>query len=117
MSQRSNRAPQAEQTPASRRPESSGASGAACLGRAPDVLRSFVRAHAACGPVAVAALQNERGILYVVEMRIQLQQARDLMRQALTPEMLEALRKLDNASQQLAGEQARQSLAELAEQQ
>jgi len=28
-------------------------------------------------PVAVAALQNERGILYVVEMRIQLQQARD----------------------------------------
>jgi alkylation response protein AidB-like acyl-CoA dehydrogenase len=27
--------------------------------------------------VAVAALQNERGILYVVEMRIQLQQARD----------------------------------------
>ena len=28
-------------------------------------------------PVATAALQNERGILYVVEMRIQLQQARD----------------------------------------
>jgi alkylation response protein AidB-like acyl-CoA dehydrogenase len=28
-------------------------------------------------PVTVAALQNERGILYVVEMRIQLQQARD----------------------------------------
>jgi len=47
----------------------------------------------------------------------QLQQAQDLMRQALTPEMLEALRKLDNSSQQLAGEQARQSLAELAEQQ
>jgi hypothetical protein len=47
----------------------------------------------------------------------QLQQAQDLMRQALTPEMLEALKKLDNSSQQLAGEQARQSLAELAEQQ
>lgn len=30
-------------------------------------------------PVAVAALQNERGILYVVEMRIQLQQARDAL--------------------------------------
>jgi alkylation response protein AidB-like acyl-CoA dehydrogenase len=28
-------------------------------------------------PVAVAALQNERGILYVVEMQIQLKQARD----------------------------------------
>ncbi len=28
-------------------------------------------------PIAVAALQNERGILYVVEMRIQLQQSRD----------------------------------------
>ena len=27
--------------------------------------------------MATAALQNERGILYVVEMRIQLQQARD----------------------------------------
>ncbi|MEA3247384.1 MAG: DUF4175 family protein, partial [Gemmatimonadota bacterium] len=47
----------------------------------------------------------------------QLQQAQDLMRQALTPEMLEALKKLDNSSQQLAGDQARQSLAQLAEQQ
>lgn len=47
----------------------------------------------------------------------QLQQAQDLMRQALTPEMLDALKKLETSSQQLSGAQARQSLAELAEQQ
>ena len=47
----------------------------------------------------------------------QLRQAQDLMKQALTPEMLDALKKLENSSQQLSGEQSKQSLAELAEQQ
>lgn len=47
----------------------------------------------------------------------QLQQAQDLMRQALTPEMLDALKQLENSSQQLSGEQTKQSLAALADQQ
>lgn len=47
----------------------------------------------------------------------QLRQAQELLRQALTPEMLEALKKLDNSSQQLAPDQAKQSLADLVAQQ
>ena len=47
----------------------------------------------------------------------QLRQAQELLKQALTPEMLEALKKLDNSSQQLAPDQARQSLADLVAQQ
>src|ERR1019366_9665293 len=37
--------------------------------------------------------------------------------EALTPEMLDALKKLDNSTQQLSANQAKQSLAQLAEQQ
>ena len=47
----------------------------------------------------------------------QLRDAQRMLREALTPEMLEALRKLDNSTQQLSAEQAKQSLAQLAEQQ
>jgi hypothetical protein len=47
----------------------------------------------------------------------QLREAQKLLREALTPEMLAALKKLDNAAQQLSGDQARQSLQELVEQQ
>jgi len=47
----------------------------------------------------------------------QLREAQKLLREALTPEMLEALKKLDNSAQRLSGEQAAQSLQQLAEQQ
>jgi hypothetical protein len=47
----------------------------------------------------------------------QLREAQKLLREALTPEMLEALKKLDNAAQQLSGDQAKQSLQALVEQQ
>lgn len=47
----------------------------------------------------------------------QLREAQKLLREALTPEMLEALKKLDNSAQQLSGDQAKQSLQQLAEQQ
>jgi hypothetical protein len=47
----------------------------------------------------------------------QLREAQKLLREALTPEMLEALKKLDNSAQQLSGDQAKQSLTQLAEQQ
>ncbi len=47
----------------------------------------------------------------------QLRQAQELLRQALTPEMLEALKKLDNSTQQLSADQTRQSLADLVAQQ
>jgi hypothetical protein len=47
----------------------------------------------------------------------QLREAQKLLREALTPEMLEALKKLDNSAQQLSGDQARQSLQQLADQQ
>lgn len=42
--------------------------GAACLGRASNVLRSFARAHAACGPITVAApdAPDDAGLLLVV---------------------------------------------------
>jgi hypothetical protein len=46
-----------------------------------------------------------------------LREAQKLLREALTPEMLEALKKLDNPAQQLTGQQAAQSLQQLAEQQ
>ena len=47
----------------------------------------------------------------------QLREAQRLLREALTPEMLDALKKLDNSAQQLSGEQSKQSLAQLVEQQ
>jgi hypothetical protein len=47
----------------------------------------------------------------------QLREAQKLLREALTPEMLEALKKLDNSSQQLSGDQTKQSLQQLADQQ
>ncbi len=47
----------------------------------------------------------------------QLREAQKLLREALTPEMLDALKKLDNSAQQLSGDQARQSLQQLVEQQ
>lgn len=47
----------------------------------------------------------------------QLQEAQRLLREAMTPEMLEALRRVDGASQELDGDRARRSLAELAQQQ
>jgi len=47
----------------------------------------------------------------------QLREAQKLLREALTPEMLEALKKLDNSAQQLSGDQAKQSLQQLSDQQ
>jgi hypothetical protein len=46
-----------------------------------------------------------------------LREAQKLLQEALTPEMLEALKKLDNSAQQLSGDQAKQSLQQLADQQ
>lgn len=47
----------------------------------------------------------------------QLQDAQKLLREAMTPEMAEALRNLEGSTQQLDGDRTRQSLAELAQQQ
>ncbi len=47
----------------------------------------------------------------------QLQDAQRLLREAMTPEMQDALRRLEGSSQQLDGDRTRQSLAELAQQQ
>ena len=47
----------------------------------------------------------------------QLQEAQKLLREAMTPEMAEALRKLEGSTQQLDGDRTRQSLADLASQQ
>lgn len=47
----------------------------------------------------------------------QLQDAQKLLREAMTPEMQEAMRKLEGATQQLDGDRTRQSLADLARQQ
>ncbi len=47
----------------------------------------------------------------------QLQEAQRLLREALTPEMQEALRRLEGSSQQLDGDRTRQSLSDLAAQQ
>ncbi len=47
----------------------------------------------------------------------QLQEAQRLLREAMTPEMQEALRRLEGSSQQLDGDRTRQSLADLAAQQ
>ena len=46
-----------------------------------------------------------------------LREAQKMLQEALTPEMLEALKKLDNSTQQLSGDQAKQSLQQLADQQ
>lgn len=46
-----------------------------------------------------------------------LREAQELLRQALTPELAEQLRKLEESAQQLSGEQAQKSLQDLAEQQ
>lgn len=47
----------------------------------------------------------------------QLEEAQRLLQQALTPELAEQLRKLEQASQQLSPEAARQAMADLAQQQ
>ena len=47
----------------------------------------------------------------------QLQDAQRLLREAMTPEMAEALRRLESSSQELNGDRTRQSLADLAQQQ
>lgn len=47
----------------------------------------------------------------------QLQDAQKMLREAMTPEMLEAMGKLEDASQQLDGDRTRQSLQDLAQQQ
>lgn len=47
----------------------------------------------------------------------QLREAQKLLREALTPEMLQALRQLDQSAQQLSSEQTRQSMQQLLDQQ
>ena len=47
----------------------------------------------------------------------QLQDAQKLLREAMTPEMMEALSKLESSTQQLDGDRTRQSLSDLAKQQ
>ena len=44
----------------------------------------------------------------------QLRDAQELLRQALTPELMEQMKKLEDAAQQLSGEQARQAMKDLA---
>ncbi len=50
-------------------------------------------------------------------LQAQLREAQKLMREALTPELLAAMRKLEGAAQDLSQDRTRQSLADLAEQQ
>jgi hypothetical protein len=47
----------------------------------------------------------------------QLREAQDLLREALTPELMEQMRKLENATRELSGDQARNALKDLAEMQ
>jgi hypothetical protein len=47
----------------------------------------------------------------------QLREAQDLLKDALTNDMLEQMKKLENATQNLSGEEAREALKDLAEQQ
>jgi hypothetical protein len=47
----------------------------------------------------------------------QLREAQDLLKDALTSDMLEQMKKLENATQNLSGEEAREALKDLAEQQ
>ena len=47
----------------------------------------------------------------------QLREAQDLLKDALTKDMLEQMKKLENATQNLSGEEAREALKDLAEQQ
>src|SRR5206468_11032156 len=47
----------------------------------------------------------------------QLREAQDLLRDALTPALLEQMKKLENATRELSGEQARDALKNLAEMQ
>jgi hypothetical protein len=47
----------------------------------------------------------------------QLREAQRLLREALTPEMMEALKKLDNATQNLSQDQSKASLQQMADQQ
>ena len=44
----------------------------------------------------------------------QLHEAQELLRQALTPELMDQMRKLEDAAQQLSGDQARQAMKDLA---
>ncbi|HEY3285969.1 MAG TPA: hypothetical protein VGJ96_02495 [Gemmatimonadaceae bacterium] len=50
-------------------------------------------------------------------LQAQLREAQQLMRDALTPELLAAMKKLEGAAQDLSQDRTRQSMAELAEQQ
>jgi hypothetical protein len=47
----------------------------------------------------------------------QLREAQDLLKDALTPELLEQMRKLEDATRQLSGDQSREALKDLAEMQ
>jgi hypothetical protein len=68
---------------------------------------------------AAAALQEqlkEAGALDSSLSR-QLREAQDLLRDALTPEMMEQMKKLEDATRELSGEQSRDALKNMAEQQ
>ena len=68
---------------------------------------------------AAAALQEqlkEAGALDSSLAR-QLREAQDLLRDALTPELMEQMKKLENATRELEGEQARDALKNMAEMQ
>jgi hypothetical protein len=68
---------------------------------------------------AAAALQEqlkEAGALDSALSR-QLREAQDLLRDALTPEMMEQMQKLENATRELSGEQSRDALKSMAEMQ
>lgn len=68
---------------------------------------------------AAAALQEqlkEAGALDSSLAR-QLREAQDLLRDALTPEMMEQMKKLENATRELSGEQSRDALKNMAEMQ
>ena len=68
---------------------------------------------------AAAALQEqlkEAGALDSALAR-QLQEAQDLLRDALTPELMAQMQKLENATRELSGDQARDALKDLAQMQ
>src|SRR5262245_63465017 len=50
-------------------------------------------------------------------LQARLREAQKLLAEALTPELAEQLKKLEQASQKLSGEEARKALADLAQQQ
>ena len=63
-----------------------------------------------------AALQDQLKAAGALDSSLarQLRDAQELLRQALTPELMEQMKKLEDAAQQLSGEQARQAMKDLA---